>query len=135
MESRGIYELTDLRIDGFDLGIALVKHPTAKAVLKNCNGFSRRHDISNDFARHTGCTQRRTFAFGLSIVRFCRTLRGSLGRERVLRSVVQSWYSGFVVEEADESVCWLEMIAAVGINSGSPLESLQAEANELSRIF
>lgn len=42
---------------------------------------------------------------------------------------------GFVVEEADESVYWLEMIAAAGIVDGSELTSLQEEACELSRIF
>jgi len=42
---------------------------------------------------------------------------------------------GFVVEEADESVYWLDMIAAAEIHPGPQLKSLQAEANELSRIF
>jgi len=42
---------------------------------------------------------------------------------------------GYVVEEADESIYWLEMIEATGIAAGVELKSLLAESNELSRIF
>jgi hypothetical protein len=42
---------------------------------------------------------------------------------------------GYVVEEADESIYWLEMIEAAGIGAGVELKSLLAESNELSRIF
>jgi hypothetical protein len=39
------------------------------------------------------------------------------------------------VEEADESIYWLEMIEAAGIAPGVELKSLLAESNGLSRIF
>ena len=42
---------------------------------------------------------------------------------------------GYVVEEADESIYWLEMIEATGIAAGVELKLLLAESNELSRIF
>jgi hypothetical protein len=42
---------------------------------------------------------------------------------------------GYVVEEADESIYWLEMIEATGIAAGVELKPLLAESNELSRIF
>jgi four helix bundle protein len=100
--------------------------------------------------------KRRTFAFGLTVVQFCRTLRGGWeGREfsdqlfRAGTRVGANYRSacrarshadfvakiGFVVEEPDESVYWLDMIAAAEIHPGPQLRSLQAEANELSRIF
>jgi four helix bundle protein len=100
--------------------------------------------------------KRRTFAFGLRIVRFCRTLRGTWeGREfsdQLFRSgtrVGANYRStcrarshadfiakiGFVVEEADESVYWLDMIAAADIATSPELTSLRGEACELSRIF
>ena len=100
--------------------------------------------------------KRRTFAFGVRVVRFCRSLRTTWeGREfsdQLFRSgtrVGANYRSacrarshadfvaklGFVVEEADESVYWLDMIAAAGINCGDDLAALLAEASELSRIF
>jgi hypothetical protein len=42
---------------------------------------------------------------------------------------------GYVVEEADESVYWLEMTEAAGISVGAELKWLLGESNELSRIF
>lgn len=42
---------------------------------------------------------------------------------------------GLVVEEADESIYWLELIEAAGIVTGQELQLLLDEANELSRIF
>ena len=100
--------------------------------------------------------KRRTFAFGIAVVRFCRSLRTTWeGRElsdQLFRSgtrVGANYRSacrarshadfiaklGFVVEEADEAVYWLDMITAAGISSGDDLGALLAEANELSRIF
>jgi hypothetical protein len=40
-----------------------------------------------------------------------------------------------VVEEADESIYWLEMVEASGIRAGAELGWLIRESNELSRIF
>ena len=42
---------------------------------------------------------------------------------------------GVVVEEADETVFWLEMLSDCGIVPLKKLESLLAEAHELSAIF
>jgi len=100
--------------------------------------------------------KQRTFTFGLRMIRFCRTLRGTWeGRElsdQVFRAgtrVGANYRSacrarshadfiakiGFVVEEADESIYWLELIAAAGISSGAELEWLLEESRQLSRVF
>ncbi|MGD0126225.1 MAG: four helix bundle protein [Terriglobia bacterium] len=42
---------------------------------------------------------------------------------------------GVVVEEADETVFWLEMLVETGITSKSRMEKLLAEANELLAIL
>jgi four helix bundle protein len=100
--------------------------------------------------------KRRTFTFGLRVVRFCRVLRTTWeGREfsdqlfRAGTRVGANYRSacrgrshadfvaklGHVVEEADESVYWLEMIDAAEIARGDELTALLQEANELSAIF
>ena len=100
--------------------------------------------------------KKRSFDFGLSIIRFTRVLRRSWeGRElsdqlfrsgtRVganyraacrARSHADFVYKiGVVVEEADESVYWLELIQAAGICTDSRLAPLLTEAGELSAIF
>lgn len=42
---------------------------------------------------------------------------------------------GVVVEEADETAFWLELLIDAGIVRGDRLEDLLAETNELIRIF
>jgi len=42
---------------------------------------------------------------------------------------------GIVIEEADETVFWLELLVESGIVSPSRMENLLAEANELVAIF
>jgi four helix bundle protein len=42
---------------------------------------------------------------------------------------------GVVIEEADETVFWLELLVDGGIITKSRLENLIAEANELVAIF
>ncbi|HST78366.1 MAG TPA: four helix bundle protein [Verrucomicrobiae bacterium] len=42
---------------------------------------------------------------------------------------------GVVLEEADETVFWLEMLADSGIVSSQKLKSLVQEGNELMLIF
>ena len=100
--------------------------------------------------------KRRTFAFGLKIIRFCQALRDTWeGRElsdqlfRAGTRVGANYRAacrarshadfvnkiGIVVEEADESVYWLEMILAAGIVDNMELRRLLDESNELSRIF
>ena len=42
---------------------------------------------------------------------------------------------GVVVEEADESVLWLELLAETGVMPKPRLEGLLAEAHQLTAIF
>ena len=42
---------------------------------------------------------------------------------------------GVVLEEADETVCWLELLSESGIVPAGKLNDLLAEANELVAIF
>ena len=42
---------------------------------------------------------------------------------------------GVVVEEADETVFWLELLSDVGIMSEAKVNALRAEANQLLAIF
>ena len=100
--------------------------------------------------------KRRTFAFALEMVRFCRTLRESWeGRElsdQVFRSGTRVGANyraacrarshadfvnkmAVVVEEADETVYWLELIQRSGIAPSVALASLLKEAGELCAIF
>ena len=98
----------------------------------------------------------RTFRFARKIIFFCRALRNTWeGRElsdQLFRSgtrVGANYRSasrarshpdfvakiGFVVEEADESVYWLEIIKAAEVAKGVELEWLLDESSQLSRIF
>src|SRR6185503_4021802 len=98
----------------------------------------------------------RTFNFALRIIRFCRGLRCTWeGRElsdqlfRAGTHVGANYRSaararshldfinkiGFVVEEADESVYWLELIKAAEIVTGLVVDALLDESTQLSRIF
>src|SRR5947207_10495937 len=94
--------------------------------------------------------KKRTFAFGLEIIRFCRTLRNTWeGRElsdqlfRAGTRVGANYRAacrarshadfvnkiGIVVEESDESVYWLEVILAAGIVDSLDLRKLLDESN------
>lgn len=98
----------------------------------------------------------RTFNSALRIIRSCRGLRSTWeGRElsdQLFRSgtrVGANYRStararshqdfinkiGFVVEEADETVYWLELIKAAEVVTGSELDALLDESTQLSRIF
>jgi four helix bundle protein len=100
--------------------------------------------------------KKRTFMFGLRIVRFCRKLRttweGCEFSDQLFRSGTRVGANyratcrarshaefiakiGYAVEEADESCYWLEMIEAAEIGNGSELQWLLGESTELSRIF
>ena len=100
--------------------------------------------------------KRRTFKFALGIIGFCRILRRTWeGRElsdqlfRAGTRVGANYRSacrarshadfvaklGLVVEESDEIIYWLELIAAAGIVPTSECRWLLDESNELSRIF
>ena len=100
--------------------------------------------------------KRRTFTFALAVISFCRTLRETWeGRElsdqlfRAGTRVGANYRAacrarshpdfiikiGHVVEEADESCYWLEVIRAAGIASDDELERLLGEAGQLTAIF
>jgi four helix bundle protein len=100
--------------------------------------------------------KRRTFEFALRIIRFCRILRrtweGCELSDQLFRSGTRVGANyraacrarshpdfivkiGHVVEEADESIYWLEVIRSGGIVVHPDLEPLIMEANELSAIF
>ena len=98
----------------------------------------------------------RTKAFAIRIVKLYRSLPRSpdaqvLGKQLLrCRTAVAANYRatcrsrsraewvakiGVVVEEADESVFWLEMLSDCGIIPAERLRDLMAEAHELSAIF
>lgn len=98
----------------------------------------------------------RTKAFAVRIVRLYRSLTYRtdaqvLGKQLIrcgtavaanYRAACRSrskaeWVAkiGIVVEEADETVFWLEMLSDCDIVPSKKLESLLAEAHELSAIF
>ncbi|HEX5219971.1 MAG TPA: four helix bundle protein [Verrucomicrobiae bacterium] len=98
----------------------------------------------------------RTKAFAVQIVKFYKTLPKTdearvLGRQvlrsgtsvaanyrAVCRSKSQADFvskMGTVVEEADETLLWLELLEEAEICPAEKLARLKAEANELLRIF
>jgi four helix bundle protein len=100
--------------------------------------------------------KKRTFQFALSVVYFCRRLRktweGDEFADQIFRAGTRVGANyraacrgrshddfvaklGHVVEEADESVYWLDLIATAKTIDDPELPSLIAEANELSAIF
>jgi len=105
---------------------------------------------------HAEALKKRTFKFALQVVYFCRELRktweGDEFADQLFRAgtrVGANYRSacrgrshddfvaklGHAVEEADESVYWLELITAAKTTSATALPALLAEANELSAIF
>ena len=100
--------------------------------------------------------KQRTFVFALAVVKFCRILRstweGAELADQVFRSGTRIGANyraacrgrsnadfinklGHVVEEADETVYWLELIHAAGICRDASLDRLRQESAELSAIF
>jgi four helix bundle protein len=100
--------------------------------------------------------KKRTFNFALRVVYFCRGLRktreGGEFADQIFRAGIRIGANyraacrgrshddfvaklGHVVEEADESVYWLELITAAKTSNDPDLPSLLAEANELLAIF
>jgi four helix bundle protein len=100
--------------------------------------------------------KKRTFSFSLDVIRFCRALRHTWeGRElsdQLIRAGTRVGANyraacrarshpdfinkiGYVVEEADESVYWLELIQSAGICAEQALGALIQEAGELAAIF
>ena len=100
--------------------------------------------------------RRRTKDFALRIMRMCRTIPSTretnIINNQILRSAtgVAANYRavglarskaefisklGVVLEEADETVFWLELLSDIGIIPASKLRELMAEGNELVAIF
>jgi len=94
--------------------------------------------------------------FAVRVVRFCRSLPDSWEARRIGGQLLESSTSmamnyraagrgrsyreftaklGIVVEEADESLGWLELIAQVELATGSELQWLLGESRELVSIF
>jgi four helix bundle protein len=140
-----IYGFTDLRICGF-ADLRIHESRFAACTVHSPAGVNPRAEA----------LKRRTFAFALLVIRFSRALRQTWeGREladQLIRSgtrVGANYRSacrarsfadfvnkiGVVVEEADECVYWLELIEASGTYASADLDTLIAEARELSAIF
>ena len=100
--------------------------------------------------------RRRTKDFALRILRMCRTmpstretnvingqiLRSATGMAANYRAVGLARSKaefiaklGIVIEEADEAVFWLEMLADSGIVRAAKLRELLTEGNQLVAIF
>ena len=100
--------------------------------------------------------RRRTKAFALSVIRFCRTLphtaEGDVFRRQLLKSATSVGANyravcrgrsdgekkakmGIVGEESDESQFWLEILTEVSLGQASLRKQLLAEATELTAIF
>ena len=98
----------------------------------------------------------RTKAFGLRVLKLIRHLPRDVGAEVVGRQLVRSALSvganyrsacrgrsraeflsklGVVLEEADESAHWLEVIIEDGMLPEAKVSALLREANELTAIF
>jgi len=98
----------------------------------------------------------RTNAFAIATIRFCRTLpsntEGWVIGKQLLRcgtSVAANYRAaqrsrshaefvakiGIVVEEADETVFWLELLDSAGTVPTTSVRSLRSEAKELTAIF
>jgi four helix bundle protein len=98
----------------------------------------------------------RTFRFALSTVEFSRQLPATRDVRRIAGQLIDAATSvganyraaqrgrskkefiakiGLVIEEADESAYWLELLEASGLARGLPLEPLLQEARELRAIF
>lgn len=100
--------------------------------------------------------RKRTKDFALRIIRMCRTIpstrEANIINNQILRSstgIAANYRAvglarskaefisklGIVIEEADETVFWLELLGDSGIVQASKLRELLAEGNELVAIF
>jgi four helix bundle protein len=99
--------------------------------------------------------KKRTKEYGLRVIRLCQTIRGdwicrTIGQQllRCGTSVGANYRAacrarspaefrakmGIVLEEADESCFWLEMLTDSGMVKANRLENLQKEGNEIVAI-
>ena len=100
--------------------------------------------------------RRRTMAFSLATVRFCRTLPRSVESDILRRQLLRSGTSvganyrsscrgrsikekraklGIALEEADESDYWLTLLGQLGIGNDAERTALLKECGELIAIF
>jgi four helix bundle protein len=100
--------------------------------------------------------RRRTKDFALRIMRMCRTIPSTRETNIINNQILTSATGvaanyravklarskaefisklGIVIEEADETVFWLELLSDSGIIPASKLRELMAEGNELVAIF
>jgi four helix bundle protein len=98
----------------------------------------------------------RTKDFALWIIRLYRTLPNSSEAQVIVKQLLRCATSvganyraacrsrsraefaakiGIVVEEADESMYWMELLVDGGMIKAEKLESLRQEANELTSVF
>ena len=98
----------------------------------------------------------RSMAFAVAVIRFCRTLPRTPESQDIARQLRRAASSvaanyraarrgkshrdfaakvGTVIEEADESLFWLELLARANIATADETSELLAEANELVAIF
>jgi four helix bundle protein len=98
----------------------------------------------------------RTKQFAIHVIRLCRTMRRSSESTIIGRQLMRSATSlganyravcrarstpdfvsklGVVLEEADESLFWIDLLVDAGVISSSKIGTLRAEANELVAIF
>ena len=112
---------------------------------------------SENSAKATQDLQLRTKLFAVRVIKLCRVLgrtpgEGWVMRDQLLRcgTAVAANYRaacrarskaefaaklGIVVEEANETIFWFELLTAAGTLSEGQLKSLSDEAHELLRIF
>lgn len=100
--------------------------------------------------------KQRTFDFSIATFRICRPLMRTPEARVPVGQLVRSSASvaanyrascrakskrdfiaklGTVIEEADESLFWLEYVVATGLVAAAPVKKLQSESNELVAIF
>ena len=100
--------------------------------------------------------KRRTKVFAVNVVRFCRTLQRSEEASVVKRQLLRSCTSvganyraaclarsradfvsklGVVIEEADESRYWMELLVGSGLCQKDCIAELMREASELTSIL
>ena len=98
----------------------------------------------------------RTKRFALQVIRLCRNTKPSQERRIIVRQLLRSATSvaanyravcrarsrpdfisklGIILEEADESLFWLELLVEAGIASPDVIKLSLKEANELVSIF
>jgi four helix bundle protein len=100
--------------------------------------------------------EERTRAFAIAVLRLVRSLPGTIAEQVLGRQLLRAGSAvganyraarrsrsrrefaarlAVVIEEADESVYWLELLAAVPAPRSGEIESLLREARELRAIF